>query len=141
MNAQLGISLGDVFFLRCTLCAPPKDKFFVVVQTSPLRMVLINSERTEFAQASTAHVKAQPQIFASEHIFLTHDSFVACDQISHEYSIEKLQAQLLRYPSIRRGKLHENAMRVVGPALCDNHLLPQKYVKDLKGIWVWTPTS
>lgn len=129
------VSLGDVFFLRCTLCNPPKNKFFVAVQISPLRMVLINSERTDFAEDSAAHVRAQPQIFSAEHDFLSHDSILSCDHISHEYSLEKLQAKLLQEPTLRRGKLHQNAMNALGAALRDNHLLPRKYLKDLQAIW------
>ncbi|MFB9112111.1 hypothetical protein QSH39_014620 [Xanthomonas arboricola pv. corylina] len=136
MNTPVEVSLGDVFFLRCTLCDPPKDKFFVAVQISPLRMVLINSRRTEFAESSPAHLRAQPQIFASEHDFLSHDSIVSCDYISHEYSLEKLQAKLVNYPAIRRGKLHENAMRALGDALRENHLIRRKWVREFKEIWV-----
>lgn len=136
MTAGLCVSLGDVLYLRCTLCNEPAQKFFVVAQVQPLRMFLINSELTEFAKARPAHVAASPLIRYAEHSgFLKYDSFVGCDHLSHEYSYERVEALLSANPSIRVGQLHPNAKAAIGSALRGNFLLPRKYLKDLLPLW------
>lgn len=137
MGSQVEIALGSVFYLRCTLCNPPKPKFFVVAQVDPLRMFLINSEMSGFAMSKAEHVAANARILVADHSsFLKHDSFVACDHLSHEYSREKLLQEVERNPSIAVGCLHTRAIEAVAEALRGNDLLPRKYLRDLLPLWL-----
>lgn len=135
------IAPGDVFLLQCTLCDPPKPKFFVVAQASPLRMFLINSKLTSFAMGQPAIVAASPLIRAESNPFLRYDSYVACNHLSHEYSSERLGALLAENPSIRKGHLCPLAKASVAGALRMNELIARKYLRDLRPIWdVWGGT-
>lgn len=53
------VAVGDVFYLHCGLCNPPKPKFFVVAQVVPvLRMFLINSVLSAYdAQSQTSWLR------------------------------------------------------------------------------------
>jgi len=126
---------GDVFLLQCTLCNPPKPKYFVVAQADPLRLFLINSELTSFALGKPAIVAASPMIRAATNPFLVYDSYVACDHLSHEYSLEALAMLLDREPVRRKGHLCPAAKAAVAAALRMNELIPRKYLKDLRPIW------
>ena len=130
------VSIGDVFFLRCTLCDPPKQKYFVVAQTHPLRLFIINSRRTDYAEVRPRIVAASPALLVAQNPFLDHDSVVGCDcRPSHEYKLEQLEELLAKDPSIRRGHLHIEAKRAILEALTDNHVRPRKYVKELLPLW------
>lgn len=130
-------ALGDVFRLRCTLCRPPKTKFFVVAQVEPLWMFLINSELTEFATLRPKYSDACPPLLASEHpSFLTHDSVLGCaDRPSFEYSRERLEVLLSADPTIKVGSLSLQACREVSARLKRNHVMPGKYLKVLVPLW------
>lgn len=129
------MSLGDVFYLSCTLCNPPKPKFFVVVQADPLRMVLINSDVNQFVRNKPRTLKLHLPLSHDCHDFLDHDSYLACDHLSHEYSRERLLGLLDSDPSIRRGRIHESVRPRVAAAFANNHLLPQKYLRDIAPLW------
>lgn len=135
-SANLAVSIGDVVYLRCTLCNPPKPKYFIVAQVQPLRLLIINSQRTPFADARPRFVAATPVIFVDKNPFLDYDSVVSCDSHpSHEYSYEQLEKLLADNPTIKRGHLHIEAKRAIVGALIDNHLMPQKYVRELLPLW------
>ena len=128
--------LGDVIFLPCNLCDPPKHKYFVVAQVQPLRMFIINTCRTDYAEVRPAIVAASPWILVADNPFLDHDSVVGCDcRPSHEYSYEKLEAMLKSNPSIFRGHLHVDSRKAIVEALTNNHLIPQKYLKEMLPLW------
>jgi len=130
------IDLGDVFFLRCGLCNPPKSKFFVVVQVQPLRMLLINSDVTAFVQSRPRHLALHVPILQCDHpAFLTHDSFLACDHVSHEHSYEGLSALVARDPGIRKGRIHDSVRPAIATAFKGNHQVPGKYLRDLVPLW------
>lgn len=130
------IELGDVFHLRCTLCNPPKPKFFVVAQVEPLRMFLINSKLTHFVASSPHRTAAHARIFAAEHVgFLKHDSYVACDAVSHEYSLEQLQQLMANDSSIHRGTLSIQARSAVAIALANCRTMARKYLNELRPFW------
>lgn len=135
MAALPTVSVGDVFFLRCTHCNPPKMKFFVAAQVLPLRMLLINSEPNEFQRASPSHLAAMAKVSAASHSFLTHDSVVACDHLSHEFSIDQLQGMLVNRPDILVGHLHADAIDAVRRALVGNEHIARKYLRDLYLAW------
>lgn len=136
MAAQPPIQVGDVFYLRCTLCNPPKPKFFVVAALDPLRMFLINSRLNEF-QASVPEIAAcMVLIRATEHVdFLTHDSYVGCNQLSHEYNFAKLSELLVNHPDTRVGALHPHAKEAVSRALAGNTQLSGKYLRHVRPHW------
>ncbi|MBA0101252.1 hypothetical protein WH218_19660 [Stenotrophomonas indicatrix] len=132
----MAAAVGDVFFLRCTLCNPPKDKFFVVALAEPLKLFLINSEMTEFQRARPDRAMAQAEIAAAEHDFLEYDSIIGCDWLSHEYGQDTLERALAndkRYRCI--GRLSDAARRSVAAALRDNVHIPGKWLKLLKQHW------
>lgn len=129
------IDVGDVFFLRCNLCNPPKPKFFVVAQVSPLRMFLINSKLTEWAKQRPEHINASPVITQKQHAFLQYDSYLCCTAVSHEYSFDILIQMLSEDGSIKRGSLHKDARRLVYQALHDNRLIERKYLRPIRELW------
>lgn len=137
MNASARtISVGDVYHLRCTLCNPPKPKFFVVAHVDPLRMFLINSNLSDFVRGSPEHVAAMALIRVQQHPeFLVHDSYIACDHLSHEYSSELLILKMGLSPEVRVGHLHPDAKAAVREALRGNALLAGKYLKQLRVTW------
>lgn len=130
------VSLGDVLYLHCSLCNPPKMKLFVVAQVEPLWMFIISSHLTDFAMARKSHRDASPQILASENPnFLTHDSYVGCNHISFEYSYDKIEAKLLAHPEVLLGHLHENAKAAVAAAIRANRIVERKYLRQLLPLW------
>lgn len=129
------IGVGDVFYLRCTHCNPPKPKFFVVAQVDPMiRMFLINSEISDYEKSKPALVAAKANILAAEHAFLKHDSVISCDHISHEYS-QTIRSVLAYEPRVFVGVLSAAARNAVAEALRQNELLPRKYLRDLRALW------
>lgn len=129
------IALGDVYYLRCTLCNPPKQKFFVVAQAAPiLRMFLINSDLSAYERSRPAIVAAKARILAAEHPFLRHDSFVGCDYVSHEYA-QALPDILADYPGVYVGSLSKNARAAVAQALSMNSLLSRRHLADIRPLW------
>lgn len=131
----MSVSLGDVLHLRCNLCNPPKNKFFVVVLVDPLKTFLINSRLTDFQIASPAHQAAMARIRATQHDFLDYDSVIACDHLSHEYDHETVERLLLEEPRRFVGQLHADARVAIAEALHHNKLLAGKYLKRLKEVW------
>ena len=130
------IEIGDVFLLRCTLCNPPKPKFFVAVQVRPLRMLLINSEINAFLLSKPRHLALHIPLQQCDHsAFLVHDSYLACDQLSHEYSYERLSELLEKDPSVRKGRVHDSVHSSIGAAFKGNHLIPVKYLRELIPLW------
>ena len=129
------IELGDVFYLRCGLCDPPKPKFFVVAQVQPLRMLLINSEINAFVLSKPRHRALHVPLRQCDQELLKHDSYLACDQISHEYNYEQLLDQMNRDPGIRVGRLSQDVMASVAVAFKGNHHIPKKYLADLVPLW------
>jgi len=130
------VVVGDVFFLRCTLCNPPKNKFFVVALAAPLKFFLINSALTQYQQQRRDHVAAQARIFAAEHEFLDHDSFVGCDWLSHEYDLDALISSVEASARYRKvGVLTDNARMSVAAALVGNVHISRKYLRPLIEQW------
>ncbi|WP_019304065.1 hypothetical protein [Xanthomonas oryzae] len=129
-------AVGEVYFLRCKLCNPPKDKFFVVAMLDPLKLFLINSEMTEFQQARPEFVVAQAPVLASQHGFLTHDSYIGCDWLHHEYDgpeLAKVVAQRGKYRLV--GQLSAPARQAVANALVGNVHIKNKFLRVLQGLW------
>lgn len=136
VELNITITIGDVFFLRCKNCDPPKDKFFVIAQVDPLITFLINSNRTSFAETREPYRKATPVIYAAQHVeFLQHDSVVGCDQLWFEYSHEELLRRIRNEPGVRVGRLHVGAVRAVCHALEGNLLLKKKHLNQLVPSW------
>ncbi|MEN5374307.1 hypothetical protein [Stenotrophomonas hibiscicola] len=129
-------AVGDVYFLRCKNCNPPKDKFFVVALAEPLKLFLINSEMTDFQRVRREHVVAQAHIAVAEHGFLEYDSLIGCDWLSHEYSSEDLERVLAideRYRYV--GSLSMAARQAVAAALQGNVHIAGKWLKQIKEHW------
>ena len=134
-NQNCVIAIGDVFHLRCKNCNPPKPKFFVVVQSEPLRMILINSSRTDYQEQRADHVAVIPVIRQHGHPFLSHDSYLGCNELTHEYNHAELAAMVNAKPAIRLGALDASARESVAGAFRHNELVPRKYLRDLRQIW------
>lgn len=132
---DLEFELGDVFYLTCTLCDPPKQKYFVAVQVDPLRMVLINSEVSSFVRNKPRTLALHLHLAHGIHDFLHHDSYLACDHLSHEYSRERLLTLLDSDPSIRRGRIHDCVRPKIAGAFANNHVLPRKYLREIAPLW------
>jgi hypothetical protein len=131
------ISIGDVLYLHCGLCNPPKMKFFVVARTQPLWMFLINSNLTVFALSKPRYIDACPVLRRAEHAgFLTHDSYLGCDQRpSHEYNDEQIEKKLQSDPAVRVGRLSNIAIAEILASLKTNRLVPRKYLNELVPLW------
>lgn len=135
MSYLQSITEGDVFYLRCTLCTPPKQKYFVVVQADPLRMFLVNSAINDYKAARPEHVAAMAPMRVADHPWMDHDSYIACDHLSHEYSYDRVMALAAADPAIFCGHLHPNAKAVLTDALRGNELVPRKYLKEIRPLW------
>lgn len=134
-NSAGAVALGNVFYLQCTLCTPPKPKFFTAVCCDPLMMVLINSHVNPFVLDRPKLLEAEVPIAASDHDFLSHDSFVCCSQLSFEYSAEQLDRKLNLEPGVYRGSLCESAHIAVRDAIVSSHILPKKYRARIAAAW------
>lgn len=64
------VEIGEILLIENNEIYPPKKKFSVCVCISPNYFFLINSENRAF-------YKCTP-IRQSEHLFLSHDSFISC---------------------------------------------------------------
>lgn len=131
-----GVGLGDVLYLQCNLCDPPKPKFFVVAQADPLRLLLINSEINRFVWAKPRSRALHLLLRQADHSdFLVHDSYLACDHLSHEYSAERVAEILRDNPAAARGRLHDSVRPKLAVAFRDNHLIQGKYLRELRPLW------
>lgn len=135
MGIAVQITEGDVFYLKCTLCNPPKMKYFVVAQATPLRMFIVNSVLNPFVQRNPDHLAAMALMRLAQHPWMHHDSYIACDHLSHEYNHDGLVATLADQPSIRCGHLHADAKELIKDALRGNVLLARKYLKQIRPLW------
>jgi hypothetical protein len=73
----------SIYFIpNCAHTDPPKDKYAVIacIDKNPMGF-LINSRITPWLQKHHGLLVCDPQIRASEHSFLKHDSFVDCQMI------------------------------------------------------------
>lgn len=129
------ISLGDVFLLRCTLCTPPKPKFFVVASSDPMLMFLINSEISPFMHSRPPLLAVQVSLAASEHAFLKYDSYLDGHHLSFEYQREALLKRLELEPSVRIGQLSESARSAVASMLPKARSLKRKHRDALIELW------
>lgn len=140
MSAILALQLGDVLRLMCTLCVDRKLKYYVVVHVNPLRMFLINSNLTPLQQQSAQHIPYNPVIRASEHAFLTHDSYIGCDHLSHEHSYEQAMVAISKDPSCYLGRLSDSAKGSIAGILGrSNPHLAGKHLKQLRIAWGLDP--
>lgn len=135
MTAQPDVAIGDVLFLKCTLCDPIKDKYFVVMQLDPLRMFLVNSECSAYVDRNPNTKALMIPLLLSEHGFFHHDSFLACNHLSHEYTLEKVQRAIELDSTVARGRVHPRVYPAILGALRKNHLVARKYLRDLVPIW------
>lgn len=104
-------------------------------------MFLINSEINQFAASKPRMVALMPMLRHAEHSgFLTHDSYLCCDHLSHEYSLERVEQMLRADPGVKRGRLSDAGRRALAGTLRANHLVPRKYLRDLIAVWAdWIP--
>lgn len=129
------LELGDVFYLACNLCNPPKPKYFVVVQMQPLRMLLVNSEVNAFVMSKPRQLALHLPLLKDQHDFLRRDSFLACDHLSHEYRHAQLLEMIQRDPSIKKGRIHDDVKPAIAVAFIGNHLIARKYLGELVPLW------
>lgn len=129
------VNIGDVLYLRCALCDPPKMKFFLVVLADPLKMFVINSRANDFQLRNPDIMAALVPMYVSEHPFLDHDSLIGCHQLWHEYNMADLAQHLLRNPRAYRGHLSTRAKSMVADALRGNEYIPTKWLRQLLVHW------
>ena len=67
--------------------------------------------------------------------FLTHDSYVACNYVSHEYRAEKLMELFDRDPGILIGSLSQTARESVSQALDGNALIRRRHLLHIRPFW------
>lgn len=97
---------GDVFHLWCTVCRPPKFKFYVVAYTEPrVRYMLINSAPAPFQREKDELMQHQLVIRVQDHPFLQYDSYLDCSGIIGGPTLDELAVECQGNPRTRIGAL------------------------------------
>jgi len=103
------ITPGKILLLFCNFTTPPKDKFIVVLSTSPLILsFVINSKIHPFIMARPELLNLQVEISTIDYPFLTHNSYIACHQLVNNLSTDEIKGQLKKDISRIKGELTGN---------------------------------
>ena len=130
---------GQVFKLFCGTCKTPKPKFFVVALVEPkLYCFVINSKMSELQKADQALAWEAVPLLKAKHGFLSHDSYLGCNQLFVEYTAKSLQLSVDADPKLYVGDLHEDAIAEALHRFESNISLPMKRVRELKMAWART---
>ncbi len=125
---QRSLRAGTVFYLFCDFTTPPKEKYLLLacIRPAPL-FLIINSEVPEF-YLSRSHLRdRQVQVLAAEHGFLSHDSFVDCTKTFAQFSLERLQDQVLSDIGRIKGEISPPARAAVIKAVLAARTIEVKY--------------
>lgn len=131
------VNVGDVFHLYCQTCVTPKWKFFVVALVEPFLCFVINSKPTRFQQRRPDLLRCLAPISVTDEAYLTHDSFIACNELFSEHTLEELMAKVrdANDRSRRLGALSQSSRDQVARALVGNRFLKRKYLRLLEKEW------
>lgn len=123
-------AVGEVHLLWCGTCVPPKEKFFVVAMTSPLRCFLINSAPRAVEMRTSRSLTMAVPVDAARHRFLKYDSYVSCSTLFAEHAdpAEFTAATYL-------GSLHPDVKVAVRASFSTNDELATGRLKSLDGEW------
>lgn len=97
---------GKILRLYCDFTNPPKNKFLVIVNVNPLVMTfIINSGINAFIRKNSVLNDLQIKITPDIYPFLTHDSFIACNELNTRFTIEGIKTQLGKDLTLIKGDL------------------------------------
>jgi hypothetical protein len=99
---------GVIIHKNVEFTNPPKPKFFIVVgidfNSNEARVVLINSEKTEFARRHPEIGERHIEIHSRDYGFLDHKSYIDCSTVS-PLELRKLLTDFVADISQYRGNL------------------------------------
>jgi len=133
------ITTGQILHLHCKFTKPiPKPKFIIIVSTSPLLFVLINSGINPYKRKRDYLQSAQVKIKRSEYSFLDDDSYIDCSEVHDNFSIGEIIAQLNEdYKNVKM-RINDNTKGEIVAAVngCKTNTTFQKnkVTEGLKGI-------
>ncbi len=120
------INIGDVLYLRCGHCNPPKNKFFIIASLEPEPILLfINSRLNDFVNNNPNLKPCHVLIEQSEHTFLQYDSWVNCCAPCFEFSLENIE-QDMQYGGKHCGMLSNLAIDNILIGIKNSPTLEQK---------------
>lgn len=89
-NAEKNLRPGAVIRIYCDFTTPAKEKYLLVVCTSPLLAFMINSNQPKFVQFRPHLQACQVLIESENHTFLDHDSWAHCVEVHETLDLEEL---------------------------------------------------
>lgn len=120
------VKTGDILFLRCGHCTPPKNKYFVVVSIDPDPILFfINSKLNDFVRNNLNLYPYHTSIKVSEHGFLKYDSWVDCCDPCIEFNFDGIE-QDMKYGGEFCGVLSNTAANCIFESVKANPLLKRK---------------
>ncbi len=118
---------GTIFRLFCNFTAPPKDKYLLLLCTDPDPIFFfINSKIGNFYANKGDLRDLHVQILRAEYSFLSHDSFIDCNQPIEVFAREEILAQVRAHPDRIVGTLSENGKVRVSQAIQDSRILERR---------------
>lgn len=122
------IKVGNVVKLYCNFTKPPKDKRLILVSIEPLIGVfIINSAINPFITRNQNLLSSQISISSTDHVFLSHDSFVACHEVLRRFEYSEVERQL-----------RDNYSRLLGQI---DRVLRDKIIQTVSKSMTLTPTE
>lgn len=120
------VRIGDILFLRCGHCIPPKNKYFVVVSIEPSPILLfVNSKLNDYVKNNPSLYPYHTSIKQSEHTFLKYDSWVNCCDPCIEFNLDNIE-QDMKYGGKLCGVLSNIATNSIFEGVKNNPLLKRK---------------
>ncbi|MFO1353029.1 MAG: hypothetical protein U1F68_21075 [Gammaproteobacteria bacterium] len=118
---------GNILYIPCSFTTPrPKDKFLLLTCVNPqLLFFVINSAINQYVREKPNLLVCQAPLRASDHPFLSHDSFVACNQ-TYPFEREYLQGQLLQDMGRIKGVVAQSARDQILAAVKACPTLPKR---------------
>lgn len=125
------IEVGDVLYLYCGHCTPPKLKYFVVVTVIPEPILLfINSELNSYVNTHSYLLPCHILIERSDNNFLKRDSWVNCCEPCHEFTIDNIERDL-KYGGKCCGSLTRNGILNIIAGVKSSPVMKRKIKKRI----------
>lgn len=127
---------GEAYHLWCHVCAERKYKFFVVAYGDDrLRFFLINSNPAAFQRDNPELMSHQVPLLASQHGFLTHDSFLDCSQILGGYTTADLATKFGEDRRVYLGQIAEAPRQQVRVVVEQSRVLTRRDKESVLACW------
>src|SRR5690606_27507574 len=108
----------------------PKYKFLVVACTTPLLVLVVNSQIHPFVESRPDMRVCQVPLEVVTHPFLTHDSWTSCVEAHNAFPYDELAALACQDPdNVLRGVLDQAAIRRVIEACNASISMPRRHMR------------